>query len=157
MNAIERLIAYGLLALVLVIGVPWYFEHRGAAECKANDKAVVAKAEIHNTQVETTQKADDKKAGETLNAALTDPIGALPALPPSLPVASCASPVPHPRGNPRQGPPTVTVRTEAPASVVQPSWNAFERSDVQDSHDADAEVTYLRTLLVNQYRLCGGK
>lgn len=156
MNTIERLIAYGALALILVIGVPWYFEHRGAKECKAADAAVVAKAEVHNTQVESTQKADDKKAGDTLDASLNSPLGPLPALPASMSIPPSPSTMSCPRSNSSSRPSAPLVRAEPAPSVVQPRWDTFERSDVQSAHDADAEIIYLHTLLDSQYKLCDG-
>jgi hypothetical protein len=131
----------------------------GMVVCEKQDAAVVATAEVHNAAAETTQQADDKKAGDTLNAALTDPIGALPPIPASMQqpaAASCPSPVPHPRSAAGQGQPAVAVRTGPQAAVVQPDWKAIERSDVQSARDADAEVKYWKGLLIAQYKLCGG-
>lgn len=156
MTTLERFIAYGAILAMLVIGIPWYFEHRGAKECVQAQAAVVAGAEIHNAEAEAVQTADDKKAGEKLNAALTNPVGDLPPTT-SLQQQACPSSVPNPRSHPAPSATAVPVRTEAPPSVVQPNWNTFERSDVQDSHDADAQVTYLQGLLLDRQRLCGGK
>lgn len=131
----------------------------GMVVCEKQDAGVVAVAEVHNAAAESTQQADNKKAGDTLNAALNDPIGNLPALPASLQpaaAASCPSPVPNPRSAASQSVPALPVRTEPPSSVVPPSWKAFERSDVQSGRDADAEVTYWKGLLIAQYKLCGG-
>lgn len=131
--------------------------HVGAAKIEKADAAVVAKAEVHNTQVEATQAADDKKAGAKLDATLNADIGALPTLPPSVSDKNCPSPVPAPRSHPSPGPSAPVVRTEPPPSVVQPDWASIERSDVQSAHNADAEVTYLHSLLEAQYTVCGGK
>lgn len=155
MTTIERIIAYGALLMLLVIGVPWYFEHRGAAACKAADATVVAKAEVHNTEVEAIQSADDKKAGAKLEASLTSPIGALPPTPSVQPQA-CPSPLPAPRAHPSPSPSVPVLRAAAPPSVVQPDWHALELGDVQSAHNADAEVIYLHSLLESQYKLCGG-
>jgi hypothetical protein len=154
MTSAERLIAYGAILAMLVIGVPWYFEHRGAAECKADDKALVTKTEVKNQAAEVTQKTADTKAGATLDASLHDPIGDLPPIPPSVHQA-CPSAVPTPRAN--SSLPAPVLRTPAAPSVVQPDWHVLELGDVQGAHNADAEVTYLHSLLEAQYKLCGGK
>jgi hypothetical protein len=129
----------------------------GEQKIEKADATVVAKAEVHNTQVEATQSADDKKAGAKLDASLSDPIGALPSLPPSMPVQACPSAVPAPRSHPSPSAPATVLRTEPTPSVVQPDWKDIERSDVQSGHNADAEVTYLHSLLEAQYKLCAGK
>ena len=76
MTAIERIIAYGLIALLPAVGVPWYFEHRGAKECKAEDKAAVTKQEAHNADVVKTDTATNVKIEDTLHAAEIAPIAA---------------------------------------------------------------------------------
>jgi hypothetical protein len=156
MTTVERIIAYGVILVMLVIGVPWYFEHRGAAECKAADNAVVATAEIHNTQVEATQSAADATAEKTLNAALSDPVDNLPSTAGLQPQAS-AGPMSCPRSHPAPSLAAPAVRVEPQASVVQPDWHTFEQSDVQDGHDADAQVIYLQGLLLDRQKLCGGQ
>lgn len=130
--------------------------HVGEAKIEKADAAVVAEAEVHNSQVEATQSAADKKAGDTLNASLSDPIGTLPALPPSMQPQACPSPMPTPRARPSPSAAAPVVRAAETPSVVQPDWASLERSDVQGGHNADAEVTYLQTLLINQYALCKG-
>lgn len=130
--------------------------HIGEVKIEKADAAVVAKAELHNTEVEATQSAADKKAGDTLNASLSDPIGTVPALPPSVQPQACPSPVPAPRAHPSPGAAAPVLRAAETPSVVQPDWANLERSDVQGGHNADAQVIYLQTLLVNQYALCKG-
>lgn len=157
MSTLERIIAYGAILAMLVIGVPWYFEHRGAEACVKADNAIEAKAEIKNTQVEATQAAADKSAGDKFNASTAAPVDNLPAVPASLQQPACPSPVPHPRSNPAQGSAAPAVRAQAPASVVQPQWHTIEQSDVQSGHDADAEVIYLQGLLLDRQKACGGR
>jgi hypothetical protein len=130
--------------------------HVGEAKIEKADATVVAKAKVHNTELEATQSAADKKAGDILSASLSDPIGTLPALPPSVQPQACPSAVPAPRAHPSPGATAPVLRAPETPSVVQLDWKAIERSDVQGGHNADAEVTYLQTLLVNQYALCKG-
>lgn len=131
--------------------------HVGEAKIEKADATVVAKVEVRNTQVEAAQSAADNKAGDTLNASLADPISTVPALPPSVQPQACPSPVPAPRAHPSPSAAAPVLRAAETSSVVQPDWKALERSDVQSGHNADAEVTYLHTLLEAQYKLCGGK
>lgn len=156
MSKLETTLICIIAFILLAGGFAFYFEHRGAKECVQAEAAVVATAEIHNTQAEATQTAEDKAAKDKLDAALSNPVGDLPPTT-SLQQQACPSPVPNPRSHPTPSAPAVPVRTEATPSVVQPNWNAFERSDVQDSHDADARVAFLQGLLLDRQRLCGGK
>lgn len=156
MTSIERTIIEVLVALAMFAGFALYEQHRGAKECVQAEATVVANAEVHNTQVEAVQVSDDKKAGDKLNASLSNPIGALPPVT-SLQPQACPSPVPSPRSNPSPRPASPVLRAPETPSVVPESWSEFERSDVQSSRAADLEITYLHDLLQNQFKLCGGK
>lgn len=156
MTSIERTLAEVVVGIILLFGTVMYLEHRGAQSCLNAEAAVVTQAETRNTQVETAGKIDNAKTEATYDAMLHSPIGALPSVAGLQPQA-CPGPVPSPRPSPSKGPSPAPVRTEPPPSVVPESWSPFERSDVQASRDADAEVIYLQGLLRTQFAVCTSK
>jgi len=79
-TTIERLIAYGVILVMLVIGVPWYFEHRGAAECKAEDKTAVATQEAHNAAQAVNAAVTIAQEDKTHDEALLAPVITSPTL-----------------------------------------------------------------------------
>ena len=80
MTSIERIIAYGAILAMLVIGVPWYFEHRGAKECVQADTAAVAKQEAANTAQESKATVELTQEDKTYHAALAAPAIPAPAV-----------------------------------------------------------------------------
>ena len=139
MTAIERVIAYGLILAMLVIGVPWYFEHRGAKECKAEDKTAVTKQEAHNVDVAKTDTATNVKIEDTLHEAQIAPI-ATPV------VRLCyykANPVPNPT-------PTAGGSNVAPSVREEPvAGPDIGRPILIQGRNADAEITGLQTYIKN--------
>jgi hypothetical protein len=146
-----------VIAFILItVGFAFYFEHRGAVECKQADAVVVTQTEVKNTQVEASGKAADAQAEKTYADASAAPLAPLPPVG-SLQPPDCPSPVPSPRPPPTASDYRPTIRAPTPPSVVQPDWARFERSDVQSGKDADNEVIYLQTLLADHDRVCRGQ
>jgi hypothetical protein len=136
-TSIERIIAYGAILAMLVIGIPWYFEHRGAKECKAADVAAVATQEAHNADVVKTDTATNTQIEDTLHAAQIAPIAA-PV------VRLCyykASPLPNP--TPTTSGPDVspTVREEP---VAGPD---IGRPILTQGRNADAQIAGLQSYI----------
>lgn len=157
MSSIERLAIEIIAGLLLVWGTVAYLEHRGAAKCYAAEAQVVAKAETRNTQVETAGKVANAQAETKYDDTISQPLAPVPALPSSLSAQACPSAMPSPRRVTVASDYRPTIRAPETPSLVPPSWSEFERSDVQDGRDADAEVIYLQTLLANQYAVCTGR
>lgn len=141
MTSIERLIAYGVLALILVIGVPWYFEHRGAKECKAADTAAVAKQEVANEAKESKATIELTQEDKTYHAALAAPILPSPAL-------TCVRVANH-----RTVLSTTTTpsRSDAPADLPKADSASFDPTPklTPIGRDADARVVALQAYITN--------
>lgn len=139
MTAIERIIAYGALAVLLIIGVPWYFEHRGAVECKADDKAAVTKQEAVVTAQEASATIELTKEDETYHAALAAPAMLSPAI-------ECVR-VPNRRA---VLPATPTAsRPDAPADLPKADSGSFDPTLklTPIGRDADARVIALQAYI----------
>lgn len=153
LTALEKNLIYAVLALLclLLAGTITYFS--GYHRCERQDKVAVAKDEVHNARVEDSGLAADIKADTKYAASLTLALAPLPDVSRLHQPSNC--PVPHPVAAAGTDPPA--LRIEPPAGVVQPDWHPFERSDVQDGHDADAEVIWLQAKLADMYAVCTGK
>lgn len=141
MTSIERIIAYGALALIIVIGVPWYFEHRGAKECKAADAVAVTHQEAENADKESKATIELTEEDKTYHAALAAPAMPVPALacvrvPSSRPVLP-ATPTPS--------------RPDAPADLPKADSQSFDPSPklTPIGKDADARVIALQAYIKN--------
>jgi hypothetical protein len=155
--------------LILIVAGFFYIEHLGAAKCLRQEASTVSTQEQRNAKVEAAGTIAGIVTENTYANALKSPLSALPGLE-GLPAdlhgvpndggvrgAAHRCPVPPAGGHSAPSDYRPTIRNEAQASLVLKSWGEFERSDVQDAHDADAEVIYLQTLLQTQYAVCTGQ
>jgi len=156
-TGIERIAVEAVVAVLLIWGTVLYLEHRGAQQCYAADAAEVSKVAAHNTVVETAGIKADIRAETHYVDTIAQPVAAVPTLPSSLSATACPSAVRQTGGSAAQGDYRPTIRAPAPPGVVPAGWDTFERSDVQDGRDADAEVIYLQVLLANQHAVCTGQ
>lgn len=141
MTSIERIIAYGVLALTLVIGVPWYFEHRGAKECKAADAAAVTHQEAANEAKESKATIELTEEDKTYHAAIAAP----PMPSPAIECVRVAN------NRPVLPTPTPASRPDAPADLPKADSASFDPTPklTPIGRDADARVIALQAYITN--------
>jgi hypothetical protein len=125
---------------MLVIGVPWYFEHRGAKECKQANVVAADKQEAHNADILKTDTATNTKIEDTLHAAEIAPIAA-----PVVRVCYYkASPVPNPAptaGGSNVSPPVREQLVQGPD---------IGRPILTQGRNADAQVKALQAYIAKE-------
>lgn len=160
LSTLEKALAAVVAGLLLVIAIGGFGYWNGYHKCANADTVAVAKDVVHNAEVQDAGTAANLKVETHYDATLAIALAPLPDVsrlgnngvhqPSGCPVSRAAAHSGASLGG-------TDVRTVSPPSVVPGGWNPFERSDVQDGHDADAKVIYLQGLLTDMYEVCTGQ
>jgi hypothetical protein len=137
LTKLEGILIGTIVLILIVVGFAFYFEHRGAKECKQADATAVTKQEAHNADVLKTDIATNTQIEDTLHAAEIAPITA-----PVVRVCYYkASPVPN--STPTAGGPDVStpVREEP---VAGPD---IGRPVLTQGRNADAQIAGLQAYI----------
>lgn len=141
MTKLETTLICVIVFILITVGFAFYFEHRGAVECKAADTAAVTKQEAHTQAQETAATVELTKEDTTYHAAL-----AAPALP--SPAIACVRVT---NNRPVLPTPATASRPDASADLPKADSASFDPTPklTPVGRDADAQVIALQAYITN--------